>query len=148
MSQPLIAARNASARALRTRASAVPARPALRVVTPPAFTARVPLPLLCVVLLTAGLLTLLMMNISIARDAFTISTLQREATLLREEQQAVDEGIAAKAAPQALHESATALGMVPAPAPVHLSDGARIGEPQPAPTPAPPAPPADADAAR
>ena len=142
MSQPLIAARNASARALRTRPSATQPRPALRVVTPPALAARVPLPLLCVLLLTAGLLTLLMLNISIARDAFTISTLQRESTLLSEQQQSVDESIARRAAPQALHDSAAALGMVPAPAPVHLTGDGTVGEPQPAPTPS--APPADA----
>ena len=142
MSQPLIAARNASARALRARPSAAPARPALRVVTPPAFTARLPLPLLCVLLLTAGLLTLLMLNISIARDAFTISQLDRESTLLSEQQQAVEESLASRAAPQELHERASDLGMVPAPDVVHLTGDGRVGEPVPAPSPTAPADPA------
>ncbi|PPK95242.1 hypothetical protein CLV92_10663 [Kineococcus xinjiangensis] len=131
MSQPLIAARNASVRAFRHR-PLHDARPALRVVAPPAaLAARLPLPLTCVLLLTAGLLALLMMNIAIARDAFTLSELEREATLLAEQQQAVDEGIAAKAAPQALHEQATRLGMVPAPAPTHLARDGRVVVPLP-----------------
>ena len=139
MSQPLIAARNASARALRSR-PLPDARPALRVVAPPAaLAARLPLPLTCVLLLTAGLLALLMMNIAIARDAFTLSELERESTLLAEQQQAVEEAIAAKAAPQALHERATELGMVPAPAPTHLDRDGRVVVP-----PAEPAAPAPA----
>ncbi|GAA4982924.1 hypothetical protein [Kineococcus glutinatus] len=148
MSQPLIAARNASARALRARqAGASQNRPLLRVVAPPAsFGARLPLPLACVLLLTGGLLVLLMMNISIARDAFTISDLQHEATLLRERQQALDEGLAAQAAPQALQQRATGLGMVPGPAPAHVVDGRVVGEPEEAQAPEPAAPGAPAPA--
>ena len=137
MSQPLIAARGATARALRSRAASPESRPSLRVVAPPAALAvRLPLPLLCVLLLTAGLVALLLMNIAIARDAFTLSELERESTLLAEQQQSVHEEIAAEAAPQALARSARELGMVPAPAPAHLSGGEVVGEPQEA-VPAP-----------
>ncbi|WP_369068913.1 hypothetical protein [Kineococcus terrestris] len=141
MSQPLIAARGA-----RARAEAAADRPALRVITPPsARRLRVPLPLACVVLLTLGLFGLLMTNIAVAGDAYRITDLQVQSQRLAEQQEAAQESLAERAAPQELARRAAELGMVPAPAPVHLTADEALGEPTAA--VAPPEPGATQDPA-
>ncbi|GAA0324173.1 hypothetical protein [Kineococcus aurantiacus] len=133
MSQPLIAARNAPVRQLKTSAEA---RPELQVVTPPVVRRlRLPLPVACVLLLTLGLLGLLMTNIAIAGDAYEITDLQVQSQRLSNEQQAVAESLAQQSSPEQLARRAQQLGMVAAPDPVHLSEHGVVGKATPAPSP-------------
>ncbi|WP_337059653.1 hypothetical protein [Kineococcus sp. G2] len=135
MSQPLIAARKAPARAREARPD-TGNRPELRVVVPPAVRRlRLPLPVACVLLLSLGLFGLLMTNIAIAGDAYRITDLRVTSERLADQQQAADESLAAQSAPQALAERATELGMVPAPPPVHLTSDGAVGTPAVAPSP-------------
>ncbi|PRY17530.1 hypothetical protein [Kineococcus rhizosphaerae] len=133
MSQPLIAARNAPVRQLKTSAEA---RPELQVVTPPAVRRlRLPLPVACVVLLTLGLLGLLMTNIAIAGDAYRITDLQVQSQRLANQQQAAAESLAQQSSPEQLAQRAAQLGMVAAPDAVHLTGSGVVGEATPAPKP-------------
>ncbi|MEW1957273.1 hypothetical protein [Kineococcus sp. NPDC059986] len=137
MSQPLIAARNAPVRQLKT--SAEP-RPELQVVTPPAtHRLRLPLPVACVLLLTLGLLGLLMTNIAIAGDAYKITDLQVTSGRLADQQQAVAEDLAQQSSPEHLATRAGQLGMVPAPDAVHLTAAGAVGKATPAPKASTPA---------
>ncbi|WP_432494190.1 septum formation initiator [Kineococcus auxinigenes] len=136
MSQPLIAARKAPVRAREARPD-TGSRPELQVVVPPAVRRlRLPLPVACVVLLSLGLFGLLMTNIAIAGDAYRITDLRVTSERLADQQQAAQESLAAQSAPQALASRAAELGMVPAPAPVHLTADGAVGTPTAAPTPA------------
>ncbi|MEZ0164076.1 hypothetical protein AB2L27_04755 [Kineococcus sp. LSe6-4] len=133
MSQPLIAARNAPVRHPATPAEN---RPELQVVTPPVTRrVRLPLPVACVLLLTAGLLGLLLTNIAIAGDAYEITDLQVSSGRLADQQQAVAEDLAQQASPEHLAARAGQLGMVPAPDAVHLTGSGAVGEATPAPRP-------------
>lgn len=137
MSQPLVAARNAPVRTHPARPEA--ARPELQVVAPPSVRRlRLPLPVACVLLLTLGLFGLLMTNIAIAGDAYRITDLQVTQQQLVDQQQAADEALATASSPQQLADRAGALGMVPAPDPVHLTATGTVGEATAA--QAPPAP--------
>ncbi|WP_432486949.1 cell division protein FtsL [Kineococcus sp. SYSU DK018] len=137
MSQPLIAARKVPVRAREARPD-TGGRPELRVVVPPAVRRlRLPLPVACVVLLSLGLFGLLMTNIAIAGDAYRITDLQVTSQRLADQQQAAQESLAAQSAPQALASRAAELGMVPAPAPVHLTADGAVGTPTAAPEPTP-----------
>ncbi|WP_432496239.1 hypothetical protein [Kineococcus gypseus] len=142
MSQPLIAARKAAVRAREARPD-TGAVPELRVVVPPAVRGlRLPLPVACVLLLSLGLFGLLMTNIAIAGDAYRITDLQVTSQGLADRQQAAEEELAARSAPQALAARAAELGMVPAPAPVHLTADGSVGTPTPATAPEEPEEPA------
>ncbi|WP_432541180.1 hypothetical protein [Kineococcus sp. SYSU DK002] len=133
MSQPLIAARNAPVRQLKTSPDA---RPELQVIAPPVRPRlRLPLPVACVVLLTLGLLGLLMTNIAIAGDAYEITDLQVTSGRIADQQQAVAESLARQSSPEQLAARAAELGMVPAPDAVHLTSSGAVGEATPAPTP-------------
>ncbi|WP_432502051.1 hypothetical protein [Kineococcus arenarius] len=135
MSQPLIAARKAPVRAREARPD-TGSRPELQVVVPPAVRRlRLPLPVACVVLLSLGLFGLLMTNIAIAGDAYRVTDLRVTSERLADQQQAAQEALAAQSAPQALASRAAELGMVPAPAPVHLTADGAVGTPTAAPTP-------------
>jgi len=129
------------------RGVAAPARaprrapsPRLRVVVaPPSTRSRVPFAVSCAALLVVTLVGLLMLNINLSRGAFQVHELEQRRTLLAERQQALEERLAAEAAPGRLADRATALGMVtnPNPAVLRLSDGAVLGAPAPAPAPPP-----------
>ncbi|NAZ88151.1 cell division protein FtsL, partial [Kineococcus indalonis] len=135
MSQPLIAARKVPVRAREARPDTA-GRPELQVVVPPAVRrVRLPLPVACVLLLSLGLFGLLMTNIAIAGDAYRLTDLQVTSQGLADQQQAAQESLAARSAPQALASRAAELGMVPAPAPVHLTADGAVGTPTAAPTP-------------
>jgi uncharacterized protein HemX len=97
----------------RTPARAV--EPRLRVVHGRAATGSpVAVAVLCLLLLVAGLVSLLMVNISLGHGSYELNRLQREADRLGEQQQALSDNLAKRAAPQELERAARRYGMVPA----------------------------------
>lgn len=97
-------------------------------------------------LLVTGLIGLLLLNTTLARDAFALYSLSTEARTLAESEQALQREVELLRSPQNLATRATELGMVQAgpPAFLRLSDGAVLGATDPAaapPTAAKPAPP-------
>ena len=119
-------------------------RPPLRVLPPRATRpARAPFVLLVAGLLSAGLITLLLLNTALTEGSFKLSALQREQAALADRAQAIEEELARLQAPQRLADRARALGMVPAESPVFLTtpEGKILGQPRPgvaAPKPAKP----------
>ncbi|MGI8333877.1 hypothetical protein ACRYCC_28340 [Actinomadura scrupuli] len=85
------------------RAPAPPARPGV----PP----RAPFVLLVVALLGGALVSLLLLNTVLAKDAFTLTELQQSNNLLTQQRQALQEQIAREEAPERLAQKARALGM-------------------------------------
>ena len=128
-------------RAPRPSTRTAPARPApraaarLRVVSAPAhLRSRAGLVASCATLLIAGLVGLLVLNVSLERGAYQLNAQHKLTRTLTEQRQALQEQLAALAAPEALAVRATALGMVPAPnvAVIRRSDGKILGVPLPA----------------
>jgi hypothetical protein len=113
------------------------------IAAPPSTRSRVPFAALCGLVLVGTLVTLLMLNIALARGAYQVHELEQRSALLAERQQALSERLAAEAAPGALADRAAALGMVhnPNPAFLRLEDGARLGSAEPAPKPPAPTTP-------
>ncbi|TNM31231.1 septum formation initiator [Streptomyces sedi] len=106
--------------------------------------ARTPFVLLVVVLLGAGMVTLLILNASLNQGSFQLSELRRETQELTDEQQRLQAEVDAYSAPGALAERAEELGLVPAGPPAFLGeDGGLLGDASPTPAPEPPAPPED-----
>jgi hypothetical protein len=115
--------------------------PRLRVVTqPPAQRGRLPFVLCCITLLMASLIGLLVLNISLSRGAYRVHDLEVKAARLAEQEQALGEEVATRAAPAQLSIEARGLGMVPSTSPafLRLSDGVILGSPQPAQAAPPP----------
>jgi hypothetical protein len=108
-----------------------PLQPRLRVVAPTQHRSAAGLALVCVVLLGAGLLALLLLNISIGKGAYTLTELRSQQRQLVESQQALAEQVEAQSAPQKLAAAALKLGMVPQPNSVFvtLPDGTVEGQP-------------------
>jgi cell division protein FtsB len=119
-----------------------PQAPRLKVVAPARSGSRTGLALLAVALLAGGLLTLLVLNISLSRGSYQLSDAQLEGRKLAERQQALEEEIEAARAPQRLAARARDLGMVPAPntAFVELPSGKVRGRPAEAKAPVKPKP--------
>ena len=92
--------------------------------------------------LIAGLLSLLMINTSLAQGAFELSGLQRELQGLQEEQTTLAESIAKRSSPIALAAAAERLGMVRIrrAAFLRIDDGRIIGRARPVPYPGLPEP--------
>ena len=86
-------------------------------------------------LLLVGMVTILVINTSLAQGAFTVSELQAQQAVLSQQEQALAELVAAAAAPESLEEQARGLGMVPSETPVFLSvpSGKVLGKPKAAP---------------
>jgi hypothetical protein len=86
-------------------------------------------------ILALALLTMLVINTSLAQGSFTVQTLRGEFQALQEQEQALLEEVAAASAPIALEYQARELGMVPSSTPVFISvpDGRVLGKPRPAP---------------
>lgn len=108
-------------------------RPRLTVVPPMRAPApRAPFVLLVGALLTAGLGGLLFLHTAIAEDSFRLQDLTTRSALLTDRQQALEQEIAALAAPQRLAARARALGMVRSenPAFIRTSDGRILGRPK------------------
>ncbi len=128
------------ATARSTRRPSAPARPArshLRVVTAaPRPARRMPFIVLCSGVLAAGLLAVLFLNMQLARGSYALHDLQRQSTILAEQQEALTDQVAAIAAPGVLAQRATELGLVPgtSPAFLRLPDGQVLGVPQAAAT--------------
>ena len=83
-------------------------------------------------ILLLGLLTVLLLNTVLAQGAFTIHTLERSATALEVQQQALERQVEALETPESLQQKALALGMVQAGNPVflRLRDHRVLGVPQ------------------
>ena len=61
---------------------------------------------------TAGLLSLLVINTALARDAFVLGELKQQAQLLTDQREAILQEVAAKSSPDKLAQSASELGML------------------------------------
>jgi hypothetical protein len=81
------------------------------------------------VLLTAGLVALLMLNTAMAEGSFTLNNLQSTSGELADTQEALSQSIDAQSSPAALAARAARLGMVPADSAafLRLSDGKVLG---------------------
>ncbi|MFF2039245.1 septum formation initiator family protein [Kitasatospora sp. NPDC058170] len=91
---------------------------------------RTPFAVLVVVLLTAGLLGLLALNTALNEGSFELSRLQKQTTVLTDEQQGLQHQIDQGSAPDALERRARELGMVPAGGMAFLQeDGTVLGKP-------------------
>ncbi len=129
MSQ-ITAARATARPAGRTSGRPVPTPQRLRVVSAPQHTrSRAGVAILCLVMLAAGLVGILLLNINLTHGSYELYRLQSERDRLHEQQQALAERLDAEQAPQELARHAASLGMVPAPgtAYLHLSNGAVTG---------------------
>ncbi len=118
------AARSATARSATARsATARPAprtspdpRPRMRVVTRPDLgPRRVGFALTCTAVLGALMLGLLLLNVAISGNAFTIAELQSRQGVLVDQQQSLEQQLLVRSSPSALADQARGLGMVPAP---------------------------------
>ena len=110
-----------------------PVRPRLTVVPPLRAPApKAPFVLLVGALLTAGLAGLLFLHTAIAEDSFRLHDLTARSAVLTDRQQALEQEIAALAAPQRLASRARALGMVRSenPAFIRTADGRILGKPK------------------
>ncbi len=124
-----VATRPATRHAVRT----APPPPRLRVVSAPAQArSRAGLVFACIALLAAGLVGLLLLNVSLERGAYELQAQQKAETQLQEQQQALQERLAAVQAPQNLAAAATKLGMVrnPNAAFIQPGDGKVLGVPR------------------
>lgn len=88
-------------------------------------------------ILVVGLLSLLVINTTLAQGAFEVSDLQRELRGLQEEQTSLEEAIAQRSSTLSLARAAERLGMVQVrrAAFLRLDDGRIIGRPRPVPYP-------------
>jgi hypothetical protein len=87
----------------------------------------------CLTLLAAGLVGLLLVNVSLESGSYQLQDQKKQATALTEQREALLEQLDALQAPQHLAASAAALGMVPArnAAFLRASDGRILGVPAP-----------------
>ncbi len=69
----------------------------------------------------AGLMFLLFINTLLAQDAFELNRLKLEVKMVSDQREAIDRVIDSKSAPEALAQSAIALGMRPSETPVFLN---------------------------
>ena len=88
----------------------------------------------CLLLLTAGLVAVLLLNTSMARGAFVLNDLQAKSSELADTEAALRHAVDAQSAPAELARQALDLGMVPSgsAAFLRLSDGAVLGVAEPA----------------
>lgn len=92
------------------------ARPRMRVVTrPDVGPRRVGFAITCTAVLGTLMLALLLLNVAISANAFTMAELQTHQGLLVDRQQSLEQQLLVSSAPAALAEKARGLGMVPAP---------------------------------
>jgi hypothetical protein len=122
------------ARHARPAPRPVPAPPRLRVVAAPEHArSRAGVVVASVGLLVAGLVTVLLVQMSLERGAYALQREQSQARVLGEQRQALQEQIQQLKAPQNLARKAAGYGMVPAPNPAFLRarDGKVLGVPAP-----------------
>jgi cell division protein FtsB len=94
---------------------------------------RAPFVVLIVTLLGGGLIALLLLNMVLAQDAFTVTQLQAQVSQLQDQQEALAQQVDRLGSPERLAQRAHALGMVVSPNPVFLrsTDGRVVGVPTP-----------------
>jgi hypothetical protein len=111
-----------------------PRLPALRPAPAIRRAPRAPFVIAVLLLLVAGLGTLLLLNTYLAQGSFALHELQTKVGRLTDQEQALQEKAAKLAGPQRLARKAAALGMVAAPNPAFLraADGKVLGDPAPA----------------
>lgn len=95
---------------------------------------RAPFIVFVIAVLGVGLVGLLLLNTSLQKRAFDVSSLQRSTAALADQQSALEQQAADLSAPAAVASRAAELGMVPNTNPVflRLSDGKVLGNPVPA----------------
>ncbi len=136
------------------RQVALPPRARVQVVAPTKVRPkRAPFVGLIVFLLAGGLLTLLLLNMALAQDAFKVTQLQAQVAVLQDRQEALAQNVERLGAPNELASKARALGMVVSENPVFLrsTNGHVVGVPslggssnvKRAPQPTEPSPPTD-----
>lgn len=133
-----VAVRAGTRPVVRGRPRTMPEQPRLRLVTTPVHVrARSRAVVGSVGLLVAGLIGLLLLNVSLERGAYQLRSSEQEIAQLQEQRQALQEDLAALQAPQNLAGAAEELGMVrnPNAAFVRSADGQVLGVPQQAVTP-------------
>ncbi|MGI9196005.1 MAG: hypothetical protein ACR2KE_00915 [Candidatus Nanopelagicales bacterium] len=91
----------------------------------------------CLGIVTVGLVSMLIVNTMLASGAFTINELQAQKAQLLEQEQQLQEQVAVASSPMLLEEKARALGMVPQdkPAFISLETGEILGNAVPQPEP-------------
>ena len=95
---------------------------------------RGPFAALVALLLAGGLVALLLLNTALNQGTFELTRLQQQTTRLTDEQQGLQQQIAAWSAPDDLAARARQLGMVPGGVPAFLKDdGSVLGSPSPLP---------------
>ena len=82
---------------------------------------RVGFALTCTAVLGALMLGLLLLNVAISGNAFTVAELQSQRGVLREQQQSREQQLLVQGSPSSLSSRARGLGMVPAPQVIVLS---------------------------
>ena len=105
-------------------------RPTLTLVAPqPRGRGNLPFVLLCSFVLAAGLLAVLLINMSLTQGAYQIHQLERDGALAADQASQLQEELAVTASTGRLAERATKLGMVPASSSMFLSlpDGRVLG---------------------
>jgi hypothetical protein len=118
-----------------------PPRTRLSLVQPVASDApRAPFVVLVAALLVAGLGGLLFLHTALAEDSFRLHDLDARASVLQDQQQALEQSLALAASPRRLSDRAQLLGMVRSenPAFIRLSDGRILGKPKAGVAPPPP----------
>lgn len=123
--RPIPASRRPSTRR-PTRA----ARPTLTLVAPqPRARGNLPFALLCSFVLAAGLLLVLLLNMSLSQGAYQIHQLERDGALAADQASQLQEELAVTASAGTIAERATKLGMVPSSSSMFLSlpDGRILG---------------------
>ena len=119
----------------RPRPTAAPPRPRLRAVAAPAQArTRVPFVLACMAVLGAALLSALLLNTSMAGQAFERYELSNRLGRLEQDQLDLVAALDARSSPASLAAAARGLGMVPETGTgwLRLSDGSVQGAPAPA----------------
>ncbi len=103
--------------------------------------AKAPFVALVLTLLATGLLGLLMLNTLLAQDAFVLHALEKRTAELADQEQALQQEVAALAAPGALARAARSYGFVPSEprARLDVANARIIGTPKAAVAPAKPA---------
>jgi hypothetical protein len=100
----------------------------------PVAVVRAPFVILLIVSVIAGVVGILVLNTKITENAFTLSRMRNEQTLLDQKEQHLNQLISNHESPGSLAAAAAKLGLVEAgpPAFIVLPDGRTIGVPKPA----------------
>jgi flagellar hook-length control protein FliK len=129
-----VSASNLSTTPVRRRAETT-SPPWLRLVpSVPVDAPRAPFIVFVIAVLGVGLVGLLLLNTSLQKRAFEVSSLQRSTAALADQQSELGQHAADLSAPESVAALAVELGMVPNKNPVflRLSDGKVLGKPAPA----------------